>query len=230
MQEIFNLLFHPLPNGIMTILMGFSLFYWIFQLLLGDGVDFDTDADIHLGDVPDADASSDIDADKDFDTDIHHEPSFFSKCLEFINVGKVPLMVLVTVFKFISWVITIITTTIFGLATLGNWSVLILIPIFLIVFILMHWISKPLVKMFIQLGYKGEEKIDFLGRVGTMKSTIENDKIGSAEFIIGEDIYTLNIISDDGSKVSFGETVVITDCIDTKYFYKVKKQITLYNF
>lgn len=227
MKEILELLFNPLPNGIMTILMGFSLVYWVFQLLTGDGIDLGTDSEIHFGDINDIDANSDTDFDKNIDTSV--EPSFFSKVLDFINVGKVPLMVLVTVFKFISWVITIASTTVLGLAQFGIWSVVILIPIFIIVFIAMHWISKPLVKLFSELGYHGEEEMDFIGRIGTIKSTIEEQKLGSAEFKINQDIYTLNIISQTGEKINFGENIIIIDEDKSQNIYYVTKHLSLNN-
>ncbi len=227
MKEMLELLFNPLPNGIMTILMGFSLIYWIFQLLAGDGIDIGTDSEIHLGDINDVDANSDSDFDKNIDTSI--EPSFLSKCLEFINVGKVPLMVLVTVFKFISWIITIVSTSILGLTKFGIWSVVILIPIFIFVFVLMHWISKPLVKLFSELGYHGEEEMDFIGRIGTIKSTVENRKIGSAEFKINQDIYTLNIVSQTGEKINFGEDIIIINEDKSQNIYYVTKHLSLNN-
>ena len=225
MKEIIDLLFNPLPNGIMTILMGFSLVYWLFQLLAGDGIDLGSDSEIHFGDINDIDANSDTDFDKNIDTSV--EPSFFSKVLDFINVGKVPLMVIVTMFKFISWVITIVSTTVFGLAKFGLWSILILVPIFIVVYFLLHWLTKPLVKMFSELGYHGEDETDFIGRIGKMKSTIEGDKIGSAEFLINRDIITLNIKSHSGEKLTFGDSIIITDETPSKHYYYATKQLTL---
>src|SRR5690606_34016655 len=107
---------------------------------------------------------------------------FFEKVWDFINVGKVPVMVIVTLFKFVSWIITIASSIVFGLGKLGFWSILILIPVFFITYFLMHFLTKPLVKMYKNLGYKGDDPIDFLGRTGKMKSTISEMKIGSAEF------------------------------------------------
>ncbi len=227
MTDLLNLLFNPLPNGIMTILMGFSLLYWIFQFLLGDGLDFGGDSDFHFGDISEVDADADLHSETDLDASETGEPSFFTKCLDFINVGKVPLMIIITLFKFFSWVITLVSTTLLGLAAFGSLSVLVLIPVFIIVFILMHWVTEPLVKAFKELGYHGEEETDFIGRIGTMKSTIEGDKIGSAEFYIDKDIFTLNVKSISGDKIAFGETVIISDEEITQKYYLVAKHLTL---
>src|SRR5690606_41768033 len=107
MAELLNLLFYPLSNGIMTVLTGMSLLYWVFMFFSGDGID--TDADFHMGDVTDVDASAETDGDV----------SFGSKVLEFINVGKMPLMVIVTLFKFIGWILTLLSSIFLGLA---NWG------------------------------------------------------------------------------------------------------------
>jgi len=230
MTDLINTLFNPLPNGIMSILMGFSLIYWLFQMFLGDGFDLGTDADIHFGDITDVDLDSNMDASSANTSDLHAEPSFFGKALEFINVGKVPLMIIITLFKFISWIITLISTSVFELAKFGIWSVLILIPVFIVVFFLMHWLTKPLVKVFKELGYHGEEEIDFIGRVGKMKSTIENDKIGSAEFSINKDIITLNVKSLTGEKINFGDSIIVTDDEITNKYFLVTKHITLNSF
>ncbi len=221
MTELLNLLFNSLPNTIMTILSGFSLIYWLFILFSGDGIDlgFDSDLDVdsEMGDV------------KDVDSPDNPEPGFFAKAMDFINVGKVPIMVIVTMFKFIGWIITIISSIFFEFAKWGAWSVLVLIPVFIVTYFLMHWFTKPLVKFYHNLGYKGEDSIDFMGRIGKMKSSISDEKYGSAEFYINGDVIRLNVISKDGEKIGYDETVIIiNESKDKKLFY-VKKEINLNN-
>src|SRR6218665_2457896 len=103
MTGIVNLLFHPAANAIMTILAGLSALYWVFTFLAGDffghldfGVDFDTDVD--LG----ADAGVDVDGGA--------ELSGFEKVMQYINIGKVPFMVVLSVFKFIAWIGTLVSS------------------------------------------------------------------------------------------------------------------------
>jgi hypothetical protein len=221
MADLLNLLFYPLSNGIMTVLTGFSLLYWLFVMISGDGFDFSVDGDLglegELGDVSEVDSLDGT------------EMGFFEKAWDFINVGKVPVMVIVTLFKFVSWILTLASSIIFGLGKMGIWSVLILIPVFIIAYFLMHFLTKPFVKLYKNLGYKGDDPIDFLGRTGKMKSTIENSKIGSAEFYINGDVIRLNVISKDGSKIDYNDTILIlNESEDRKIFY-VKKEINLSN-
>lgn len=224
MTDILNLLFHPLPNAIMTVLTGISLLYWLFTMLLGDGFDFgEADVafegvDVHEVDMPD---------DADIETD--GEPSFLTKTMDFINVGKAPFMVIVTLFKFIGWIITIASSLLFNLAQFGWKSVLVLIPILLLTFFLMHYVTIPLVKLYKKVGYTGEEAHDFLGRSGKMRSTIQGERLGWLEIVIGSDIIQLNVKSQHGEKIAYGEQAVVVDEGVDKKFYYVKKEITLEN-
>lgn len=221
MTEILHLLFNPLPNGIMTVLTALSLVYWVFVLFSGDGLDFGLDADLdvatEVGDVTDVDSPESGDV------------GFFSKALDFINVGKVPIMVIITLFKMISWLVTLVSSVVFEIGKFGFWSILILIPVFVFVYFIMHWITKPLVKFYENLGYKGEDPIDFLGRIGKMKSTIQDQKTGSAEFYINGDVIRLNVISKNGDKIEYNDSVVIVNESKDKKIFYVIKEINLNN-
>src|SRR5690606_17602172 len=200
MEAVLNLLFNPPPNAIMTLLAGVSLLYWLFTMLMGDGFDLgDADVAFEGADVHEVDMPDDADADTD------GSPSFLSKAMDFINIGKAPFMVIVTLFKFISWIITIASSLIFNLAQFGWKSVLILIPVFLLSFLLMHYVTIPVVKLYKKVGYTGEESHDFLGRSGKMRSTIEGDRLGWLEVAIEGDIIQLNVKSVDGQRIAYGE-------------------------
>lgn len=227
MTEVINILFNPLPNAVMTLLTGLSLVYWLFTMLLGDGFDFgdsDVDVDFEGADV------QDIEGENSIDTDGDAEPSFISKAMDFINVGKAPFMVIVTLFKFISWMITIASSLLFKLGDFGWKSVLILIPIFILTYFLMHYVTIPVVKLYKQVGYTGEEALEFLGRIGKMKSSIQGENLGSAEIIIQNDVVRLNVKSIDGEEIKYGDEVIIVDETTDKKYYYVKKNITLNNF
>lgn len=83
MSELFNLLFNPVSNGIMTVLTGISLLYWLIMSFAGDGLhlfDGDVDLDGHIdatADVTDVDSSQDLHHHSD--TQTHTEPSFSQK-------------------------------------------------------------------------------------------------------------------------------------------------------
>lgn len=227
MAEVLNILFNPLPNAIMTVLAGISLLYWLFTMLMGDGFDFggtDVDVDFEGADVQDIDADSDLTADK------NAEPSFLSKAMDFINIGKAPFMVIVTLFKFIGWMITIASSLLFHLGNYGWKSVLILIPVFVLTYFLMHYVTIPVVNLYKKVGYTGEEALELLGRTGKMRSSIKGDNLGSVEVLIQNDVIRINVKSVDGSEIKYDDEVTIVDETVDKKFYYVQKNITLNNF
>lgn len=227
MAEILNILFNPLPNAIMTFLTGISLVYWLFTMLMGDGINFGTDASIefHGADIQDID--TDLDLEGDTDAELSTEPSFFAKAIEFINIGKAPMMVIITLFQFIGWVLTIISSMVFKLGEYGMQSVLILIPIIILTFLIMHYVTIPVVKLYKNIGYLGEEAYDYLGRSAKMKSTIQGDSLGLAEVIINKDIIRLHVKSADGSKINYGEEIIITNEGPSKKYYLAQKDVNL---
>lgn len=227
MTEVINILFHPLPNAIMTLFTGLSLVYWLFTMLLGDGFDFgdaDVDVDFEGADIQDVESDTDLNAEGEA------EPSFLSKAMNFINVGKAPFMVIVTLFKFIGWMITIASSILFQLGNYGWKSVFILIPIFILTYFLMHYVTIPVTKLYQKVGYTGEEAHEFLGRIGTMRSTIKGENLGSAEIIIQNDVIRLNVKSVDGKEIQYGDEVLIVNETQDKKYYYVQKNINLNNF
>lgn len=225
MAELLNLLFNPVSNAIMTVLTGISALYWMLTFIAGDflgeldlGVDFDTDVDIAT--------ETDIDIDTAESTS---SPSILSKALQFVNIGKVPFMVVLSTFKFIAWIGTLITSIVFNTITWGWKSVLLLLPIFIVTFFVTRYATKPLIKVYKQMGYNGEEKHDLLGRNARMKSSISGDKIGSAELSINNDLIRINVQSKNGKALTYQQEVTITDEDKYRNIYFVEPEINLNN-
>lgn len=220
--SITDILFHPLSNAIMTVLTGITAIYWIFTFLAGDLFgDADADVDVHGADV-------DTDTDADVGESTGDKP-FFQKALEFVNIGKVPFMVVYTTFKFIAWIVTLITSVAFGLAAWGWKSVLILIPVFLVAFLITRYATKPLVKVYHAMGYNGEEGHELLGRTARMRSTISGNTIGAAELKIKSDIIRVNVKSKTGDLIPYDAEVMIADESADKKYYLVVPEINLAN-
>ncbi|RYD99480.1 MAG: DUF1449 family protein [Sphingobacteriales bacterium] len=220
MTGIVNLLFHPAANAIMTILAGLSALYWVFTFLAGDffghmdfGVDFDTDVDLDAG----------------VDVDGGGEHSAFEKVMQYINVGKVPFMVVLSVFKFIAWIGTLVSSVALNTFSWGWKSALLLIPVFIITFFLTRLATRPLVKIYRQMGYNGEEAHDFLGRTAVMRAAISGTKIGNAELRINTDLIRINVQSKDGASIAYNQDVTIVDEIKARNIYIVEAEINLNN-
>lgn len=206
----------------MTILAGLSALYWVFTFLAGDffghldlGVDFDTDVD--LG----ADAGVDVDGGA--------ELSGFEKVMQYINIGKVPFMVVLSVFKFIAWIGTLVSSVALNTFSWGWKSALLLIPIFIITFFLTRLATRPLVKIYRQMGYNGEEAHDLLGRTAIMRSDISGTRIGNAELRINTDLIRINVQSKDGTSIAYNQDVTIVDELKGKNIYIVEAEVNLNN-
>jgi len=238
MSDLLYNLMHPLPNAVMTIIMGVLVIYWLFVFLSGTGLDdldlgFDFDVDVDAPDADVASADTDISTDHDTNTDTDipekQEPGFFMKFLTFLNVGKVPFMLVLSTLKFFVWVGTLIVTQLINVAQWGAWSLLILLPLFFISIFFTKWATNPLVKFFKEVGYKGEDEIDFLGRSGKMLSHIKGNKIGCAEVIVDKTPIRLNVRSIDGEEIKYGDYVIVADETDDKKIYLVSREISIRN-
>jgi len=224
MSGIIDLLFHPLSNAIMTVLTGVTALYWITTFLAGDLFgDAGVDGDVS---VEGADLDTDIAGDGD---DVSGDQPFFQKALEFVNVGKVPFMMVYSVFKFVAWIITLASSVVLGLATWGWKSVIILLPVFLVAYVITRYATKPLVKVYNAMGYNGEEPQELLGRIGRMRSTISGDMIGAAEVKIQSDIVRINVKSKTGESIGYDSEVMIADESADKKFYLVVPEVNLAN-
>lgn len=221
MSNLIDLLFHPLSNAIMTILAGITALYWIITFFLGDFFgDAGIDSDLE---VSGADIDTDVAGENAADT------SFFQKALEFVNIGKMPFMVVYSVFKFIAWIITLTSSLFLGLTAWGWKSVFILIPAFLIAFVITRYATRPLIKVYKAMGYNGEEPQELLGRIARMRSTISGDMIGAAELKIKSDIIRINVQSKTGESLGYDTEVMIKGESADKKFYLVVPEINLSN-
>ena len=232
MTDIAQTLFHPLPNAVMTVLMIIMVMYWLFSLLSGIDSDFDFGIDFS----PDVDADVDIDADIDSDADSDADGSssasgegWFMRFINFVNIGKVPFMLVLSTFKLFTWIGSLITTKFVSFDSWGWKSIFILIPIGFIAIFLTKFATQPMVKFYKELGYKGEEPTDFLGRSGKMLSTIKDEKIGTAEFVIDSNPMRLNVKSLNGHELKYGEHVIVEDESADKKIFIVSKEISLDN-
>lgn len=233
MTEILQNLLHPLPNAVMTVIMGILILYWLFVLISGTGVedldiglDLDADMDVGIptGDVVDIDINGEAKIpDMETDMAVGKEPGFFMHFLEFINIGKVPFMLIITTLKFFMWIGSLITTSFINVVSWGAWSLLILIPIGIVSIFFTKFATNPMAKFFEEIGYRGEKEIDFFGCAGKMLSNIEGAKIGTAEFIIDKNPIKLNVLSFDGQELKYGDLVIIIEESKDKKIYYVSR-------
>lgn len=224
MSDLTELLFNPLSNAVMTVLTGITALYWLFTFIAGDlfgGSEIDPELDLDGADV-DTDTETDL-------NDSTGDKSEFQKALDYVNIGKVPFMVVYSTFKFIAWIVTLVSSITLGLAAWGWKSIFILLPVFLVAFFITRYATKPLVKVYAAMGYNGEEAHDLIGRTAKMRSAISGDKIGAAELQIQSDIIRINVQSKTGEMLDYNADVMIADESPDKKYYLVVREINLSN-
>lgn len=233
MKDIIHHLFFPISNAIMTVLMLISVIYWLFSAIMGglDGIDIASEPSVDL----DVDTSFDLQQnhvdilhDKEPDLDepvVSHESGLVAKLLHYMNVGQVPFMMVLTIFKFFTWAGSLVSTLSPQIVNLGNWSVIILIPLAVVAIILTHYATLPLGNFLKRTGYHGDEIIDFIGREGVMQSSIEAEKHGIMQLVVNQDPIKVMVASWDGAPIQFGDRVYIIERAQTPNLYYVVKRM-----
>ncbi len=233
MKDIIHHLFFPISNAIMTVLMLISVIYWLFSAIMGglDGIDIASEPSVDL----DVDTSFDLQQnhidilhDKEPDLDepvVSHESGLVAKLLHYMNVGQVPFMMVLTIFKFFTWAGSLVSTLSPQVVNLGNWSVIILIPLAVVAIILTHYATLPLGNFLKRTGYHGDEIIDFIGREGVMQSSIEAEKHGIMQLVVNQDPIKVMVASWDGAPIQFGDRVYIIERAQTPNLYYVVKRM-----
>lgn len=217
MTAFIDLLFHSYANAVMTIISGLLVIYWMFAFLSGTFLsewdwspEVDTDVDMSIEGSQDSLEGADIGG-----------PTMMDQILSFINVGKVPFMLILSILQFISWILTLLTSSFVDMESWGIASLLILIPAFLLSYLLTRLVTNPLTKIYAEMGYKGETQIEIIGMNAIMRSSIEGDKIGAAEITHKTELIRINVKSEMGDKIPFGATVAVTGISTDQKYYMV---------
>jgi hypothetical protein len=208
LDELLEVSFNP-ANTILSVLLILSVVYWIITMITGVGdydIDFDTDADF---DAPDG------------MVEVPQDPSSFIQFLKFLNLDIIPITFFLTLVLVFTWLINV---NISYYIPLPFWMYFItIIPAFTFSLFLAKYISLPLKPIFKEINHKGEIAHDYLGRVGKLKSTIENDKLGMLDIVINKDPIKLMVKSKDGSLLKEGSNVCIVNENPDKKYYLVEK-------
>jgi hypothetical protein len=224
MKEIFEFAFST-PNLIPTCLLLFVALYWLVVLfgLLDIGhvdlhVDHDMHADVH------ADIHADVHADIDADAhggEIHSDgPGGFMQSLIFFNVGKVPLLVLLSFFAVPLWFLTIIVNYYLKVESFGT-SILLLFPEMIVCLFIAKFTSAPIAHLFEKIEESTGKATDFTGKTAIARFDMEENREGHIEIDENGRNIVLHARCDKG-RLAKGDRVLIIDYNKEDNYYLVE--------
>lgn len=227
-------------NAPLTYLLIILGVYRVVTMLFGMDLDFDLDFDI------------DVDADMDMDTEVETSTSIDASALEiedvanmeiknkaivsnrnrnlkwwqvfliYFNFSELPFLFTFTAWVFFWWAITVIGT--YFTHSYDNTFGLIIFLIAIIPSLIINKIfTTPFKAIFKKLNRKGVEKLDLLGRTGTLiSSNISKEKMGSVKLFVENDPINIYVKSLDGETILSGKEVLIIKQSSDKKFYYIK--------
>lgn len=205
----------------------------LFRLIMG-GMDFgdaevDADADVDVDVDVDADVDADADVDGDADTDVDSEGQHgsFIDILGFLNVGRVPVMV-VLMSLFATWGISgLIANALFNVAANPNWFWASCIVAFLCSFVCTRYLTFGISKLFPE-SERAVTDVQLLGMRGRVISGQITTTFGTARVQVPDGpALTVNCrIKTAQVNPVKGDTVILVNYDDEKRIFDVKKAET----
>ena len=213
MREVFleAVAFCNLP---FTVLLGLVVVYWLLVALGALDTDFGADAEL------DASVDADVDADGHHARHMHAdaEAGWFSNVLHFINVGDVPLMVVLSVMALCLWLGSMIANhywtggnTLLALAALVPNSVLSLV--------VTRYVTLPLKPLFRLLRRDEDEHVPVVGRQCRITTSEANGSFGQAEIATEGAPLLIDVRTLDGGSITRGTTAVVVRADNDRGIY-----------
>lgn len=188
----------------------------LFRLVTG-AMDFgDVDADL--------DMDADIDADADVDADTGSQGPSFSDVFGFLNVGRVPLMI-VLMSLFVTWgIFGLIANALLNIPETPNRVWISCIIAFFCCFLGTRYISIALSKLFPE-SEKAISDVQLLGLRGRVISGQITTTFGTARVQVpdGPELTVSCRVEPDGITPVKGDTVILINYDPTKRIFDVKK-------
>lgn len=222
-----------LPNLMFTVLLSLITIYWLFVILGTVGLDaFDFDLDIDADVDLDVDVDVDVDVDADVDADASAAEgaasgSLFLGVLRFFNLGKVPFMVLLSVWVLSLWSISVYCNhkgSWINPTNSGTVAAMLLGPIIIVASLTTKLFTAPLVPVFERINVTAQPII-VTGKMGTLMTSIEGAEKGQLKTHIDGSTVTLIVQSMNGVALRKGEEVVIVDQGDKDKTYLVQRLV-----
>ncbi len=206
MQEVISASFSTI-NLIPTVLLLLVLVYWL-TVIVGvfniDTFDFETSAD---GDV-----------------DIEFGESFIwlNSALSFFNLGRVPIMIILSFFALSLWFCSILVNHYLGITSMG-FALVLLIPEIIISAFVSKFFSTPFVKLFKKDLSVIESNEHLTGKMCTVTLEADAKNFGQAEIKIDGTSLIINVLAtEEGMVLPKGESCLVIDYLPERKLYLIE--------
>ena len=213
-EELYTeaLRWYNLPWSIMLALM---MLYWIIATI--GVIDLDSlDFDLSL------DANADIDADADIDTNVGG--GVFAGILEFIHLGSLPLMVVLSGLVICAWSFAIIGNYYLNPTNIGFLGFGISFAVSLPGVVVSSLTLWPVAVLYKRLGNKTDGNLTMIGRTCKVRSDRVDASFGQAEISTPEGplIVNVRLASESGPLIEGDSALIISEDVE-HMLYTVRK-------
>lgn len=232
MSNIGHIIFSEV-NITLTILMLLLIVYWVLTMVSGIDFDYDVDVDIDLDVDVDADTGieggnmdfqdiANAEVDKEQVVGNRRRPlKWWQIVLIYFNFVGLPFMFTFTAWIFIWWFVTVLITKLTGSYENAFGFVVMLGAMIPSLFVTKIF-TTPFKGFFKNLNKDGDKAVEYLGRTGTMLSSISGERMGNAEVFINGDSYNIYVKSLDGSPLQYQQKILIINQANDKNSFLVQ--------
>ena len=189
MQQVFSEAITPV-NLPFTVLLGIVMLYWLF---------------VALGAL---DADSDVDFDADHDLSGHGHDGWFSGMHSFINLGDVPLMVVLSILALCLWTGSLIANHYFT-DQRALLALAFLLPNLAVSLVVTRYLTLPLRPIFRMLRRDEEDSVPIVGEPCRITTSTANEQFGQAEIETKGAPLLIEVRTLDGAALPRGTTAVV---------------------
>ena len=204
MQELLTEALRPV-NLPFTVLLGAVIIYWLLVAIGAFGIDLgaDGDADVHA------------------DSDVDGHGSLFG-LLDFINLGEVPLTLVVSFFALSAWILSIVANFYWVGSSMGRW----LIALAVIVIgsaIITRYLTLPFRPLMRALNAQSDKHVPVVGRTCQITTSEANPTFGQAQIETNGAPILINVRTMNDAVLPRGATVlVVKEEPDKELYYVVE--------
>lgn len=204
MLEVFSEAIRPI-NLPFTILLGIVVLYWILVAVGAFGLDFGADGDI------DADVGADA---------AHSDVGWFSHFLNFINVGEVPITIVLSFLTLSAWFLSIVVNYYWtgGSMVLG---LVALLPIFIVSAIVTRYLTLPFRPLIRVMSREPEAQQPIVGRTCLITTSEVTRQFGQAQIDTKGAPILINVRTLEDQPLPRGSTGLVVRKDDAKDLFYV---------